>query len=80
VGNSASLDLRGKRHYGLRHASLSTSSVTARAVKTAVDVKIETRFLIGIWKPTPISGVMLALTCYKSLLGWKHCSSDLRTV
>ncbi|OBQ13533.1 MAG: hypothetical protein AN490_02835 [Anabaena sp. AL09] len=40
-----------------------------RAVLTAVDVKIETRFLIGIWKPTPISGVMLALTCYKSLLG-----------
>jgi len=42
--------------------------VTAGAVKTAVDVKIETRFLIGIWKPTPISGVMLASTCYKSLL------------
>jgi hypothetical protein len=35
---------------------------TTRAVLTAVDIKIETRFLIGIWKPTPISGVMLALT------------------
>jgi hypothetical protein len=33
---------------------------TTRAVLTAVDIKIETRFLIGIWKPTPISGVMLA--------------------
>jgi hypothetical protein len=46
--------------------SSSTSSLTT--VLTAVDIKIETRFLIGIWKPTPISGVMLALTCYKSLL------------
>jgi hypothetical protein len=41
---------------------------TTRAVLTAVDIKIETRFLIGTWKPTPISGVMLASTCYKSLL------------
>jgi hypothetical protein len=24
---------------------------TTRAVLTAVDIKIETRFLIGIWKP-----------------------------
>ena len=28
----------------------------------------------------PISGVMLALTSYKSLLDLQHCSSDLRTV
>jgi len=33
---------------------------TTRAVLTAVDIKIKTRFLIGTWKPTPISGVMLA--------------------
>jgi hypothetical protein len=31
---------------------------TTRAVLIAVDIKIETRFLIRIWKPTPISGVM----------------------
>jgi hypothetical protein len=29
---------------------------------------------------TPISGVMLASTCYKSLLDLPHCSSDLGTV
>jgi hypothetical protein len=40
-----------------------------RAVLTAVDIKIETRFLIGTWKPTLISEVMLASTCYKSLKG-----------
>jgi hypothetical protein len=53
---------------------------TTRAVLTAVDIKIETRFLIGIWKPTPISGVMLASTSYKSLLDLQHCFSDLKTV
>ncbi|WP_256370313.1 hypothetical protein [Dolichospermum sp. UHCC 0315A] len=37
-----------------------SSPAATRAVLTAVDIKIETRFLIGTWKPTPISGVMLA--------------------
>ncbi|MDK2463104.1 hypothetical protein QHH11_29045, partial [Aphanizomenon sp. PH219] len=59
-----------------------------RAVLTAVDIKIETRFLIGIWKPTPISGVMLAdaygtlreRPVIRACLSLQHCSSDLRTV
>jgi hypothetical protein len=53
-----------------------------------VDIKIETRFLIGIWKPTPISGVMLAdaygtlreRPVIRACLSLQHCSSDLRTV
>jgi hypothetical protein len=31
-------------------------------------------------KEPPISGVMLASTCYQSFLDLQHCSSDLRTV
>jgi hypothetical protein len=65
-----------------------SSPAATRAVLTAVDTKIETRFLIGIWKPTPISGVMLAdaygtlreRQCFKSLLDLQHCFSDFKTV